>query len=188
MSSEKSWHLNRRQLIKGGGIAMALPLLNGMLYGQGKKQIDIPKRLVVSYFAYGSYMPEGPHGLPKNPNITTHHEWSWWPCLKPGELSFNKSSENFKPLKDYISYFQGLDHRGGWTIGGHSTGDIFATGADMAFTQKTNSISIDQVAAKVHGHKTRHASLVIGSEGGTGAYGYSKTLSHYGPGRPIPAL
>ncbi|SVD88996.1 uncharacterized protein METZ01_LOCUS441850, partial [marine metagenome] len=26
----KSWHLNRRELLKGGGIALALPLLNAM--------------------------------------------------------------------------------------------------------------------------------------------------------------
>ena len=38
------------------------------------------------------------------------------------------------------------------------------------------------------GHHTRYASLVMGSEGGTGSYGASKTLSHYGPGRPIPSM
>ena len=26
----KSWHLNRRELLKGGGVALALPLLGGM--------------------------------------------------------------------------------------------------------------------------------------------------------------
>ena len=38
------------------------------------------------------------------------------------------------------------------------------------------------------GHHTRYSSLVLGTEGGTGAYGGSKTLSHYGPGRPIPSM
>ena len=33
-------------------------------------------------------------------------------------------------------------------MGGHSSGDVFATGADMTETEKTNNISIDQVAAK----------------------------------------
>jgi hypothetical protein len=58
----------------------------------------------------------------------------------------------------------------------------------MVDTQKTNSISIDQVAANAHGHKTRFASMVLGTEGGTGSYGRSKTLSHRGPGRPIPSM
>ena len=53
---------------------------------------------------------------------------------------------------------------------------------------QTNNISIDQVAAKVNGHLTRYASLVLGTEGGTGSYGSAKTLSHYGPGRPIPSM
>ena len=42
----------------------------------------LPKRMVVSYFAYGAYMPDGPSGVPapgKKP-----HEWSWWPCKDPG--------------------------------------------------------------------------------------------------------
>ena len=73
-------------------------------------------------------------------------------------------------------------------LGGHSSGDVFATGADMVGTQKTNSISIDQIAANAYGHQTRFASMVLGTEGGTGSYGRSKTLSHRGPGRPIPSM
>ena len=76
----------------------------------------------------------------------------------------------------------------GYALGGHSSGDVFATGAAMASHEKTNNISLDQVAAKHLGHKTRYASLVMGTEGGTGSYGNCKTLSHYGPGRPIPSL
>jgi len=73
-------------------------------------------------------------------------------------------------------------------MGGHSSSDVFATGADMTETQRSNAISIDQVAANAMGHRTRHASLVLGTEGGTGSNGMSKTLSHRGPGRPIPAM
>lgn len=184
---QKSWHLNRRELLRGGGVALALPLLNGMNWARGADTPSaLPKRLLVSYFAYGAYMPNGTNGIPdpKKP----HHDWSWWPCRDPGPLSFNKSAAPFAPLKDHISYLRGLDHAGGWTMGGHSSGDVFATGADMTTHEKTNNISIDQLAAKQHGHLTRHASLVLGTEGGTGSYGSSKTLSHRGPGRPIPSM
>jgi hypothetical protein len=58
----------------------------------------------------------------------------------------------------------------------------------MAGHQKTNGISIDQVAANALGDQTRYASLVLGTEGGTGTYGSCKTLSHRGPGRPIPSM
>ena len=184
---QKSWHLNRRELLRGGGVALALPFLNGMgtALGASRKEV-LPKRMLVSYFAYGAYMPNGGNGVPtgKKP----HHEWSWWPCSEPGPLSFNKSAAPFEPLKEYVSYLRGLDHKGGWKMGGHSSGDVFATGADMTEHEKTNNISIDQVAANLHGHQTRYPSLVLGTEGGTGSYGSSKTLSHRGPGRPIPSM
>ncbi|MEM7477297.1 MAG: DUF1552 domain-containing protein, partial [Planctomycetota bacterium] len=146
-----------------------------------------PKRMLVSYFAYGAYMPDGTSGIP-NKLSEAHHPWSWWPCRNPGPLSFNQSTAPFESLRENISYLRGLDHQGGWSMGGHSSGDVFATGADMTEHEKTNNISIDQVAANLHGHKTRYASLVLGTEGGTGTYGSSKTLSHRGPGRPIPSM
>ena len=55
---------------------------------------------------------------PKKP----HHDWSWWPTNKPGELTFNKSSAPFEPFKDSISYFRGLDHAGGHALGGSQFG------------------------------------------------------------------
>jgi hypothetical protein len=131
-------------------------------------------------------MPDGPNGIPTPGK--SHHEWSWWPCEKAGPLTFNKSGAPFEPLKDYVTYLRGLDHAGGYGLGGHSSGDVFATGAFMADTERTNNISIDQVAANALGHHTRYASLVLGTEGGTGSYGACKTLSHRGPGRPIPAM
>ena len=181
---QKSWHLNRRQLLKGGGIALGLPLLESMGWAAPAKAL--PKRMMVGYFAYGAYMPNGPAGIPDAGK--PHHEWSWWPTSTPGPLTFNKSTAPFEPLKDYVSYLRGLDHAGGWSLGGHSSGDVFATGADMVGREKTNSISIDQVAANMHGDKTRYASIVLGTEGGTGSYGSCKTLSHRGPGRPIPSM
>ncbi len=183
----QSWHLNRRELLKGGGIALALPFLNSMSRAMGVSgTAAMPKRMLVSYFAYGAYMPDAPNG---NLNLTKpHHDWSWWPCAKAGPLSFNQSSSPFESLKDSVSYLQGLDHAGGHALGGHSSGDVFATGADMAGTEKTNNISIDQIAANALGHHTRFASLVLGTEGGTGSYGSCKTLSHRGPGRPIPSM
>ncbi|MBA4192575.1 MAG: hypothetical protein C0467_31795 [Planctomycetaceae bacterium] len=178
--AQKSWQLSRRELIRGGGAALALPLLNGMSWGRAAAGKDLPKRMVVSYISYGVYEPKSEKGA--------HHDWSWWPCKDPGPLTFNKSAAPFEPLKDSVSYLRGLDHAGGYALGGHSSGDVFATGADMVNKEKTNNISIDQLAAKVNGHKTRYASLVMGTEGGTGSYGNCKTLSHYGPGRPIPSL
>lgn len=182
--TQKSWHLNRRDLLKGGGIALALPLLESMAWAAPARAL--PKRMMLGYFAYGAYMPNGANGIPAADK--PHHDWSWWPCAKPGPLTFNRSSAPFEPLKDHVTYLRGLDHQGGWAMGGHSSGDVFATGADMTGNEKTNNISVDQVAANAIGHETRYPSLVLGTEGGTGSYGSSKTLSHRGPGRPIPSM
>ena len=184
--ADKSWHLNRREMLRGGGLALALPLLNGMGWAKPAAGEELPKRMVVSYFAYGAYMPNGTNGVPGGSK--PHHDWSWWPCMDPGPLTFNKSSAPFAPLKKYVSYLRGLDHAGGYGLGGHSSGDVFATGANMSGPEKTNNISVDQAAARINGHKTRYSSLVLGTEGGTGSYGLCKTLSHYGPGRPIPSI
>jgi hypothetical protein len=177
---QKSWHIKRRDFLKGGGAALALPFLNGMSWGKAAGGKALPKRMVVSYIAYGVYEPKNKDG--------SHHDMNWWPCKDAGPLSFNKSAAPFAPLKDSVSYLRGLEHEGGVGMGGHSSGDVFATGADMSVTEKTNNISVDQFAAKVNGYKTRYASLVLGTEGGTGSYGSAKTLSHYGPGRPIPSM
>ena len=135
---KKPWHLDRRELIRGGGVALSLPLLNGMSWASRDQTDDLPKRLLVSYFAYGAYMPNGTNGIPKENQ--PHHDWSWWPCSKPGPLTFNQSSAPFKPLKENVSYLRGLDHAGGWSLGGHSSGDVFATGAEMTGREKTNNI------------------------------------------------
>jgi hypothetical protein len=183
---QKPWHLDRREMLRASGIALALPFLDSMAWAKAAETIAMPKRMVVSYFSYGAYMPHGAHGI--TDMSKPHHDWSWWPCKDAGELTFNKSSAPFASLKENVSYLEGLDHEGGWKMGGHSSGDVFTTGADMTEHEKTNRISIDQVAASAMGHRTRYGSLVLGTEGGTGSYGSSKTLSHYGPGRPIPAM
>ena len=192
--TKKSWQLNRRDLLKGAGVAMALPYLNAMVPSQALAvgaAKGTPKRMLATYISYGVYQPDGPSGIPrKNADGTyQHHEWSWWPQGEPGKIeSFSKSSAPFEPFKDQITYLRGLDHKGGWKLGGHSSGDVFLTGADMAEIETTNNISIDQLAAKHHGHKTRHASLVMGTEGGTGSYLKTKTMSHRGPGKAIPSM
>ena len=159
----KSWQLDRRDMLKGAGLALAMPMLDCMTWA-GTKTLasdQPPKRMVVTYISYGVYEPKPTNGK--------HHDWNWWPCARPGELTFNKSSKPFEPLKDSVTYLRGLDHAGGYGMGGHSSGDVFATGADMSGAESKNGISVEQLAAKFHGDKTRYASLVLGSEGGTGS-------------------
>ena len=179
------FNLNRRQMLKGTGVALALPFLESLAIDK-KSNAAPPKRLIVSYMAYGCFMPNAKNGIQDMKKAADPN--GWWPCRDAGPLTFNKVQKSFEPLKKYVSYLEGLDHKGGYKAGGHSMADIFATGAFLAEHEKTNNISIDQVAAKYKGHETRYASLTLGAESGTGAYGQSKTLSHYGPDNPVPAM
>ena len=98
---QKSWHINRRQFVRGGGAALALPFLQGMSWGKATGKV-LPKRMVVSYIAYGVYEPKT--------KDDSHHDWSWWPCKEAGPLTFNRSAAPFAPLKDSVSYLKGLEH------------------------------------------------------------------------------
>lgn len=166
--------------MRGGGVSLALPFLSGMSWARESSAKSAPKRMVVTYIGYGVYDPRTKEG--------EAHAASWYPRHDSGPLTFNKASKAFEPLKDHVTYLRGLDHAGGYGLGGHSSGDVFATGADMSGPEKSNNISVDQMAAKVNGHHTRYDSLVLGTEGGTGSYGMAKTLSHRGPGQPVPAM
>ncbi|MAX21938.1 MAG: hypothetical protein CMJ60_07170, partial [Planctomycetaceae bacterium] len=103
----KSWHLNRREMLRAPGFALALPLLESMLQtksalGDTTAGQAMPKRLVVSYFSYGAYMPNGANGIQDMEK--PHDEWSWWPCKEEGNLTFNKNSAPFEPFKEQVSY------------------------------------------------------------------------------------
>ena len=87
--ARKSWQLSRRDLIRGAGVAMALPYLNAMegvaKAATGAAGREMPKRMLATYISYGVYMPEGPAGVPSlKDGKSDQPEWSWWPCADPG--------------------------------------------------------------------------------------------------------
>ena len=92
-----SLHLNRRTLLRGAGVALALPYLNamqGVVNGDsGAVSMATPKRFMATYISYGVYQPDGPSGIPRKnkDGQYEHHEWSWWPQGDLGLIkSFNK--------------------------------------------------------------------------------------------------
>ena len=81
----KSWRLSRRQMIKGSGVAMALPYLNAMgntnsmaSGATGTSTKTMPKRFIGTYISYGVYQPDGQSGIPRKDKDGNyeHHEWS----------------------------------------------------------------------------------------------------------------
>ena len=164
----KRMNINRRTFLRGaGGVALSLPILDCMASDPAS---EIPKRLLALYVGHG---------------FALHGDWSWYPTLVEGQLRFGKSMESFTPLAKRITVMQGLEHPQCVSAGGHSTADSFLTGSHPAAAVK--SPSLDQIAAMMHGHKTRYPSLVLGNEGGLGGEGRSNTLSYNQFGRGIPS-
>lgn len=174
---KKSWHLDRREFLRGTGVTLALPFLSAMQTSAAAT--THPRRFAAVYFPYGVSLPPGDH---------EHADWSWFPQGEGRGFTFNRSLQPLEPFRGKLSVLEGLSHPHGRKMGGHDTSDIFLTGAELKGSQLRNSISLDQVAAGHFGDLTRYRSLVLSSDGGVGESTRSSTLSFSRNGQPIPSL
>ena len=173
--------LDRRKFLRGTGIALALPWFESFsgIAKESKKSIK-RKRLACFYLPDGVPMP-----LEKDPAFK---DWSWFPHGQGKKFTLTKCMETLSPLRNDLTIFSGLSHPAVRRVHGHSNADQFLTGADTgADGDYQNSISLDQVFAASVGMKTRHSSLVMSTDGGTGSPRGAQTLSFNSNGRPIPA-
>ncbi len=172
--------LDRRTFLRGAGVSLALPWLECMSPASARAaEADPPKRFVALYVGHG-------FAITRDDNNAAR-DWSWYPRVaEDGSMVFGKSMAGFNDFKDRTSVYFGLEHPRVVQYGGHGTADSFLTGSHPS--DAVRSPSIDQVAALVHGKKTRYPSLVLGNEGGLGSKGASMTLSYNRFGRPIPSV
>ena len=174
--------IDRRKFLRGSGIALALPWLETFAPKvRAARRPNQRKRLACFYLPDGVPMP-----LEKDPSFK---EWSWFPHGSGKDFKFTKCMETLEPLRNDLTVLSGLSHPAVRHVHGHRNADQFLTGANTGAMddQYQNSISLDQVfAAQVGGH-TRHASLVMSTDGGTGSPRGAHTLSYNAQGRPIPA-
>ncbi|HRF02462.1 MAG TPA: DUF1552 domain-containing protein [Pirellulaceae bacterium] len=171
--------LDRRQLLRGCGAAIALPLLDAM----------IPRAL-----AEPSKFRPWPRSLARQPRIVCCYvpngvnRFTWKPERTGRDYDLSPTLEPLAPLRDEFSVLTGLGH--GAAKGGHSGADTWLTGADLEGTPGSdyaNAISADQVIAERHGEQTRFPSLQLSDQSGTGSAGHSHTLSFDRSGTPLPA-
>ena len=173
--------LDRRKFLRGAGVALALPCFESFT-GLARAARKPVKRKRLACF----YLPDGvPMPLEKDPSFK---DWSWFPHGKGKDFTFTKCMETLEPLRDDLTVFSGLSHPAVRRVHGHANADQFLTGADTgADGDYQNSISLDQVFAEHAGKHTRHASLVLSTDGGTGSPRGAHTMSYNRHGRPIPA-
>lgn len=149
--NRNSWHLSRRQLLRGAGVSLALPLLNcmaGASLSAPETAKSKPKRSVFLY-------------IPNGVNTLT------WQIEKAGtDFEFTKPLASLERHRADVTPISGLHHPK--VLGKHHNCDkVWLTGADVpgdggAFR---NSVSADQLMAEVQGTSTRFASLEMAIEG-----------------------
>lgn len=169
--------LSRRHLLRGSGVALALPLLDCMQADAapstfkpwGESSIAQP-RMICCY-------------VPNGVNIM-----QWVPTDNGTAYTLSPTLEPLAAHREQFSVISGLGHPA--SQGGHSGADTWLTAADLTATpgaDYTNTQSIDQLVAAVHGPHTRFPSLQLSDQSGTGAAGHSHTLSFDASGTPLPA-
>jgi len=172
--------LSRRTFLRGTGVALALPWFETFAKS-GPGVDETPKRFVSIYHPDGVGLP-----LKSDP---AWKDWSWFPRGGERDFELTKVLDVLEPLRDNITVYSGLSHPAARQVHGHSNADQYLTGAPIGGQGAyQNSISLDQVYAEHAGEFTRHASLVMSTNGGIGGPRGAQTQSFNREGRPIPAM
>lgn len=154
--------LPRRTLLKGSGVALAVPWLSAMqaAFG-GTAAPEPPRRFVAMTLGLGLV------GENLNPE-------------KAGrDYTPSRYLKALEDLRDRFTVVSGASHPG--VSGGHRAEASLLTAAPMtASAQSRNTVSLDQLLAKHLGGKTRFHSLVLGLSG-------SNSPSYTENGSMIPA-
>jgi hypothetical protein len=154
--------LPRRTLLKGAGVAMAVPWLSAMNAAFGATAaVRPPRRFVAITLGLGL--------LADNLN----------PRQAGRDYESSTYLEPLSDLRDRLTVISGASHPG--VSGGHRAEASLLTAAPMSASAQTkNSISLDQMLAKYLGGETRFPSLVLGLAG-------SNSPSYTDNGSMIPA-
>ena len=179
MPSSFEQTLSRRHVLRGLGVALGLPLLDAMLplgWGAPSTFQPLDRSAATQPRLICCYIPNGVNIL------------EWMPVDSGADYKLSPTLEALKDHRSEFTVLSGLGHP--VSEGGHSGADTWLTAANLKAkpgADYTNTISVDQQVAEVHGKDTRFPSLQLGDMSGTGAAGHSHTLSFDINGTPLPA-
>ena len=115
--------LNRRNFLRGAGVALALPWMESLQAAVQKAAAAPPKRFLAVYVGHGFAI-----------TLTDDHparEWSWYPRVVDGKMKFGKSMAGFNEFTDQTTVLYGLEHPRVIRSNGHGTADSFLTGSNI---------------------------------------------------------
>jgi hypothetical protein len=168
--------LSRRLLLRGAGVAMALPWLEAMSTS-ARAATPFPKRFAVLFMGNG---------------INANH---WWAKGNGAQMQLGKSLQPLEPLKTKLNFIHGLFNRPSTGVGIHPgmTGGLLSGVVVQKGPVLKSGISMDQVLAERLGGQTVQSSLVLGCEQpNTGFHetnfsmAYSSHISWQNESSPVP--
>ena len=174
-------HLSRRTVLKGVGVAMALPLLDAMIPARtalAQTAAKATPKLGFIYFPHGAIMEQ------------------WTPEKDGADFELTPILEPLKPFQKQLTIISGLGNRPGESQAVHAI--VPATWLSCVHPKQGQdpnmAPTVDQIAAKAIGQDTPLPSIEIATEGAGGGgacdrdYGcnYSGTISYRTPTTPLP--
>jgi len=173
--------MSRRTVLRGAGVAMALPWLESIPVWGSEVATDsakpFPKRFAALFMACG---------------INANH---WWAKGSGTEMELGKTLEPLAPLKTKLNVITGLFNRAAVGVGIHpgQTGNVLSGAQLQKGAELRGGISMDQVLANAIGQETMQPSLVLGCEQPTTGYhetnfsmAYSSHISWQNATSPVP--
>jgi hypothetical protein len=174
--------INRRTMLRGVGVAMALPWLESLsAWGDeaagGGASPTFPKRFAALFMGNGI-----------NPN-------HWWAKGAGADMQLSRSLEPLAALRSRLNVVTGLFNKNATGVGIHpgQTGNILSGAALQKGAVLKGGVSLDQVIARRLGEETPRPSLVLGCEQPITGYhetnfsmAYSSHISWQDAASPVP--
>src|ERR1700689_3356427 len=190
-------HISRREVLRGMGVALSLPLLDPMVPAQtpiGKTAASPQTRLACIEMVHGAAGSTG--------EGTTKHYWA--PEKEGADFEFSQTLEPLAPYRDYITIVSNTDlHPATASAAAEEGADhfrssaVYLTAAHPKMTEGSDyyvGASIDQIYAQQLGQDTPLPSIQLCIEmvdaSGACDYGYAcvyaDTISWASPTEPLP--
>ena len=174
----KDHAMNRRAVLRGVGVAMALPWLESIPVWGGEAGSSAPPRRFAAMF-----MGNG---------ISPNH---WWAKRSGAGMELSKSLQPLVPLRSKLNVISGLFNKRATGVGIHpgQTGNILSGAALQKGAVLRGGVSMDQVLAGRIGEDVPQPSLVLGCEQPITGYhetnfsmAYSSHISWKDATSPVP--
>lgn len=175
--SDQDSRISRRTVLRGAGVAMALPWLESIPVWGAEPASAVPKRFAALFMGNGI-----------SPN-------NWWAKGAGAEMELSKTLQPLAPVKTKLNVVSGLFNKHATGVGIHpgQTGNILSGAALQKGAVLKGGISMDQLLAARLGDATSQPSLVLGCEQPLTGYhetnfsmAYSSHISWQDANSPVP--